>query len=83
MAPDVSPGHVVDIKGARRHLPVPEQLLRHLTDDCDLARASVERLTTELAGARQQLERREVTHKTLPELAGAVGPPPTARFSMC
>ncbi|TDC74454.1 MarR family transcriptional regulator [Actinomadura sp. 7K507] len=55
--------------------PVPDQLLRRLADDRDAARARVERLTAELANARQQLERLEVTHQTLLELAGAAGPP--------
>ncbi|SFO34713.1 hypothetical protein [Actinomadura madurae] len=55
--------------------PVPDQLLRRLADDRDAARARVERLTAELAEARHQLERLEVTHQTLLELAGAAGPP--------
>jgi hypothetical protein len=55
--------------------PVPDQLLRRLADDRDAARAEVERLTAELADARHRLERLEVTHQMLQELADAAGPP--------
>jgi hypothetical protein len=55
--------------------PVPDQLLRRLAEDRDAARARVERLTAELADARHHLERLEITHQMLLELAGAAGPP--------
>jgi hypothetical protein len=55
--------------------PVPDQLLHRLAEDRDAARARVERLTAELADARHQLERLEVTHQMLLELAGTAGPP--------
>ncbi|GGU96044.1 hypothetical protein GCM10010182_10740 [Actinomadura cremea] len=55
--------------------PVPDQLLRRLADDRDAARARVEQLTAELADARRHLERLEVTHQMLQELAGTAGPP--------
>ena len=56
--------------------PVVEQLLRHLAEHCDTARAHVDRLTAELAEARQRLDRLEVTHQTLLELTGTADEPP-------
>ncbi|MGP4030419.1 hypothetical protein [Actinomadura sp. 3N407] len=56
--------------------PVPEQLLRHLAGHRDTARAEVDRLTAELADARQQLDRLETTHQTLLELTGTADEPP-------
>jgi hypothetical protein len=56
--------------------PVPDQLLRHLAEHRDAARAEVDRLTAELAQARQHLDRLEVTHQTLLEVTGAAEQPP-------
>ena len=58
--------------------PVPEELLCHLAEHRDAARAEVMRLTAELADAQQLLARLDVTHQTLLELTGRDHPPEPA-----
>lgn len=56
--------------------PLPEDLLAHLTARRDTAQAEVDRLTAELADAREFLTRLDITRQTLLDLLGPATPPP-------